>query len=177
MTTPVFHGELQLAGWSESHNGGCKVTFWLAESSDLDAFRAMTVRKGNQAGQRLACALVEIGDDELPVRPPPAPAEPEKPKGGALAKLAGQWCGMPEFVEFIRPVYDKAMGGDGSGWGDVTPEHDFAGNKLKYARHCILLLCDITSRAELDHDAEAARKFHTLIREPFAAHLKAMEHA
>ena len=81
--TPMFHSEVQLAGWSESHNGGCKVTFWLAQPSDLDAFRAMTVRKGNTAGQRLACALVEIGDDEQPVQAPAAMQQ----KGGALAQL------------------------------------------------------------------------------------------
>ena len=102
--TPMFHSEVQLAGWSESHNGGCKVTLWLAQPSDLDAFRAMTVRKGNTAGQRLACALVEIGDDEQPVQAPAAMQQ----KGGALAQLAGKWCRMPEFASFIRPIYDRA---------------------------------------------------------------------
>lgn len=66
--TPTFHGEMQLAGWSESHNSGCKVTFWLQSSEDLEAFRALTVRKGNTAGQRFMAALVEVGDDEQPVR-------------------------------------------------------------------------------------------------------------
>ena len=164
--TPTFHAEVQLAGWSESHNGGCKVTFWLAQPSDLDAFRAMTVRKGNTAGQRLACALVEIGDDERPVPPEPR-------KGGELAKLAGQWCRLPEFVEFIRPIYDRAMGGDGSSYGDVSPRRDFGGDESAYARHCILVLCNIDSRAELDHNAEAAEDFHRLIRLPFAEHLRA----
>lgn len=164
--TPMFHSEVQLAGWSESHNGGCKVTFWLAQPSDLDAFRAMTVRKGNTAGQRLACALVEIGDDERPVPPEPR-------KGGELAKLAGQWCRLPEFVEFIRPIYDRAMGGDGTGYGDVSPRRGFGGDESAYARHCILVLCGIDSRAELDHDAEAAEKFHRLIRLPFADYLRA----
>lgn len=179
MTTPVFHGELQLAGWSESHNGGCKVTFWLAESSDLDAFRAMTVRKGNTAGQRLACALVEIGDDEQPVQQPPAPppAEPEKPKGGPLAKLAGQWCGDREFRNWVRGAYDIIMGGNESGIGDLGKEDLLKLGLGGFARHAILVMCDIESRRELDHNAEAARKFHTLIREPFAAHLKALETA
>lgn len=167
--TPMFHAEVQLAGWSESHNGGCKVTFWLAEPSDLDAFRAMTVRKGNTAGQRLACALVEIGDDEKPVQAPSATQQ----KGGALARLAGKWCRMPEFVSFIRPIYDRAMGGDGSSYGDVSPRRDFGGDESAYARHCILVLCNIDSRAELDHNAEAAEKFHRLIRLPFAEHLRA----
>ena len=164
--TPMFHSEVQLAGWSESHNGGCKVTFWLAQPSDLDAFRAMTVRKGNTAGQRLACALVEIGDDERPVPPEPR-------KGGELAKLAGQWCRLPEFVEFVRAIYDRAMGGDGSSYGDVSPRQDFGGDESAYARHCILVLCNIDSRAELDHNADAAEKFHRLIRLPFAEHLRA----
>ena len=167
---PLFHGEIQLAGWSESHNGGCKVTFWLAQPSDLDAFRAMTVRKGNVAGQRLACALVEIGDDEMPVQPLAA-------KGGPLARLAGQWCRMPQFVEFIRPIYDRAMGGDGSGWGDVRPDEEFGGDTAQYARHCLLLLCGINSRAELDHDERAAEVFHTLIRLPFAEVLREAEPA
>ena len=164
--TPTFHAEVQLAGWSESHNGGCRVTFWLAQPSDLDAFRAMTVRKGNTAGQRLACALVEIGDDERPVPPEPR-------KGGELAKLAGKWCRLPEFVEFIRPIYDRAMGGDGTRWGDVRPGEDFGGDMAAYARHCLLMLCGINSRAELDHDAEAAGRFHRLIRLPFAERLRA----
>ena len=64
---PTFSGEIQLAGWSESHTGGCKVTFWLQSTEDLDAFRALTVRKGNTAGHRFMAALVEIGDDEQPI--------------------------------------------------------------------------------------------------------------
>jgi len=73
---PSFQGEMMLAGWTESHNGGCKVTFWLPSPDDLDMFRGMTVRKGNTAGQRFMAVLVEIPDGELP---PTEPKE-EKPK-------------------------------------------------------------------------------------------------
>jgi hypothetical protein len=66
--TPTFSGEMQLAAWSESHTGGCKVTFWLPTPQDLDAFRALTVRKGNHAGHRFMAVLVEVGDDEQPVQ-------------------------------------------------------------------------------------------------------------
>ena len=65
------------------------------------------------------------------------------------------------------------MGGDGTGYGDVSPRRDFGGDESAYARHCILVLCDIDSRSELDHNAEAAEKFHRLIRLPFAEHLRA----
>ena len=171
--TPTFAGEMQLAGWSESHTSGCKVTFWLQSPDDLEAFRALTVRKGNTAGHRFMAALVEIGDDELPVPPIYTGNDevlPIKPKGGALARLAGMWCMDAEFYSFIRPVYDIAMGGDGKGCGDVTPD-DFDGRVSEYCKHCILVLCDIQSRAELDHDPVAAEKFHRLIRGQYSRHL------
>lgn len=96
MTVPVaFQGEVMLAGWSQTHNGGAKVTFWLQDDTDLEAFKAMTVAKGKTAGQRLALVAVEIGDDEQPK------AQPEQ-KGGELAKLAGMFCQQPEFWEFCR---------------------------------------------------------------------------
>ena len=43
---PLFSDEVQLAGWSDSHTSGAKVTFWLSDPSQLDAFRGMTERKG-----------------------------------------------------------------------------------------------------------------------------------
>lgn len=59
------------------------------------------------------------------------------------------------------------MGGDGSDWGDVSAAD--CGGMAGYARHCILVLCEIGSRAELDHDAEAAAKFNRIIRAPYMA--------
>lgn len=63
----VFEGEMQLAGWSETHTGGCKVTLWVPSPEDLEPFKALTARKGNTAGHRMVAAFVEIGDDEQPV--------------------------------------------------------------------------------------------------------------
>ena len=91
----------------------------------------------------------------------------DKPKGGELAKLAGMWCNESNFLAFIRPVYDKTMGGDGSGWGDVTP--DDVGGTSQYCAHCIKVFCDIDSRVELDHNPAAAEKFQRLIRLPYMA--------
>lgn len=77
-----------LAGWKESHNSGATVTFWLADPASLDAFRGLTARKGNTAGQRLAMVLVEISDQETPVPQPEKPKEPI----GELCRLAVMWC-------------------------------------------------------------------------------------
>lgn len=96
MSVPIaFQGEVMLAGWSQTHNGGAKVTFWLQDDTDLEAFKAMTVAKGKTAGQRLALVAVEIGDDE---QPKPQPEQ----KGGELAKLAGMFCQSTAFWEFCR---------------------------------------------------------------------------
>ena len=147
---PVFQDEVMLAGWSESHNGGAKVTFWLSDPSALESFRAMTVAKGKTAGQRLACVLVEIGDDEKPVEPAIKESlTTEKPKGGALARLAGQWCNTPVFWDFLVWKYEYT----------VSNEPD--------AARTVYELCDIKSRAELDHNEPSADRFNKLIRVPF----------
>lgn len=139
MTVPVaFQGEVMLAGWSQTHNGGAKVTFWLSDEDDLAAFKAMTVAKGKTAGQRLALVAVEIGDDEQPVIP-----QPDAPKGGELAKLAGMFCQSVHFWEFCR--------------ADDADE----------ARDWILRVCGVQSRRDLDHNPTAAQIFHDRVRKPY----------
>jgi hypothetical protein len=132
--TPVFHGEVMLAGWSESHNGGAKVTFWLSDPSELDAFRAMTVAKGKTAGQRLGCALVEIGDDDKPVQPA-KPVQPEPESFGhyyqALHKTG--WFYSPRviaaagtdaaFLNFIRQQRCVYCGSDQNPDNPVEAAH------------------------------------------------------
>lgn len=142
MTVPVaFQGEVMLAGWSQTHNGGAKVTFWLADDTDLEAFKAMTVAKGKTAGQRLALVAVEIGDDEQPVIPPKS----RELKGGELARLAGQLCQSQDFQIWLCVESEE-----------VAADH---------IRH----VCEVGSRADLDHDATAASRFHEQIRKPFLA--------
>lgn len=137
-----------LAGWSETHNGGAKVTFWLSDPDELAAFKRMTVAKGKTAGQRLACVLIEIGDDELQKQPEPAKAE--ELKGGPLAKLAGMWCQSKDFQE----------------WIGVPNQEE--------ARLFILEECGIDSRVALDHNHLAAEIFHRSIREPYSKLLTAI---
>ncbi|MGX0136306.1 hypothetical protein [Cupriavidus metallidurans] len=152
---PVFQSEMQLMNWGESSSNGAWVKFWI-HPDDLAVFRDMKCKSGKIAGQRFACVLVEIGDDELPVQeapaepaPAPVPAVPEQ-KGGALAKLAGMWCAEPEFWRFLA---SDARNGN--------PQD------AEQAKHNLYRLCGITSRAELDHDSEAAARFHSHIRLPY----------
>lgn len=64
-----------------------------------------------ERGTAMALAALKVG-----AQPEPQP-EPEKLKGGALSILAARWCQSIEFYDFIRPLYDRAMGGNGTGWG------------------------------------------------------------
>ena len=67
----------------------------------------------------------------------------EKPKGGALARLAGQLCGQQAFIDWL--------GVNGT---------DEAAEFIRYE-------CEIKSRSELDHNAGAASIFHNAIRLPY----------
>ena len=77
-----------------------------------------------------------------------AQQEGEKPKGGPLARLAGQWCADPQFQYWI------------------------GADSADQAAELVREKCGIRSRAELDHDGEAASQFDWLIRLPFMAHMK-----
>ncbi len=94
-----------------------------------------------------------------PLKPDFEQQPEEKPKGMALAKLAGMFCKEPKFHEFIEPVYEEFL-------GDIGPD-EYGGDMAEYSRHCICVICDIESRAELDHNPAAARIFHEKIRIPF----------
>jgi len=147
---PNFAGEMQLAGWTETHNGGAKVTFWLSGPDELAAFRSLTVRKGNQAGHRFMAVLVEVGDDEQPV-PPPVIGNPisEKPKGGPLSTEAAAMCRNPEYLN----------------WSG-----DFNEAEAAVSMKAIL---GISSRSELDHNERAKEDFIVKFRGPFMRHMLA----
>lgn len=151
--TPTFTGELQLAGWSESHTGGCKVTFWLQSPDELAAFRALTVRKGNTAGHRFMAALVEIGDDELPVEPETGIPVTAKESIGDACRRAVMWCKEPQFWVFLNfhPNFASA---------DHVSSAQEAADLVKH-------VCTVNSRRELDTDNEANKTWHREIREPY----------
>lgn len=173
-TVPTITMELMLVRWAESSNGGASVTFLLADPDELAPFKALTTAKTGKGGQRFMAVLAMLGDDEAPLPvpapgpPAPCPAPPPPAKGGPLSQLAGRWCSSSAFQEWVRGVYDRHMGGDGSGFGDIG---DGQLEPADLARHAILVLCDVDSRAELDHAPGAAKRFHELIRKPFAMHL------
>lgn len=152
MTTTLFSDEVQLCGWSESHNSGAKVTFWLSDPAQLSAFRGMTERKGKTAGQRLAMVLVEIADDETPVEQPER-IPPPKEKMGPLCQLAVKWCADDKFIEWFGLFY--CLGVDKTDIGEMFKQ-----------------VLEIDSRKSLDIDERASSRFQTLIRGPYMKYLE-----
>lgn len=162
---PTFHGEVQFAGYADGSRGGPRITFRLEDRKALDTFAGLE-------GKRYMLAIVEIGDDEQPAEP--APKREQRTPRARMAPLC-EWtvlrCSEEPFQRWIKVVYDKHMGGNGHGWGDVTPD-DFGGRMDAYAAHCVKVLCNVDSRKELDTDNAAAAKLHEVIRKPYTAWLK-----
>ncbi|GLC92332.1 hypothetical protein Tamer19_17400 [Cupriavidus sp. TA19] len=69
-----------------------------------------------------------------------------KAKGGALARLAGMWCGNPDFWRFVAHRSGKPC------------------DSAAAARAYVLAVCGIESRAQLDSVPAAEAKFHAGVR-------------
>lgn len=147
---PNFSDEVMLAGWSETHNGGAKVTFWLNDSQALDAFKSLTVAKGKTAGQRFMMVLVEIDDNEQPKAP--VTIDSDKPKGGFLSQWLALRCKEPEFWAFVESSYMNCL----------AIENEIECNDATK------VILKIESKTELDNDKEAEARFHRIIRLPYA---------
>ncbi len=143
----AYRDEVMLAGWSETHTGGAKVTFWLPSAAALEPFRAMTCKKGGTAGQRFYAVLVELSDTDEPA----ARAATEAPgRGGVLARSAVMVCKAAAFQAFVaaRCGIDLAE----------------PSAREEQAKRHVIDFCGLTaSRSELDHNPAAAAAFGRLM--------------
>ena len=150
---PTFSGEVRFKSYADSSSSGARVTFTLDDRDHLSKFVGLE-------GKRYMLAIVEIGDDEQPVQQPP-----EKEPIGALCQWAVLRCREGLFYQFIAPIYDKFMGGDGLGHGDL----DIDGmTKEDFCKHAVLVICGCqSSRKELDTDPQVAKNFKERIMRPY----------
>jgi hypothetical protein len=134
---PAFSGEMQLLSWSETNSGGAKIVLALASPKELEAFKLMTVKKGNIAGQRLAVVIVEIGEDEMPV------------EQVSLTKSAALLCNSPSFWRFVEKRQGYTLGTDIE--------------RIEGAAQYLRAYCQIASRAELATNGVAGARYHALL--------------
>lgn len=132
-------------------DGTLRISFDIEPRHAQDAFRLFAA-----PGTPAAIAALQVGYAAAPnIKSYPEKDISEKPKGGPLAKLAGMWCNDPDF------------------WAWLETDPDNACHSAHGAAACLYAICEIESRAELDHDPVAAEKFHRLIRGPFMKHMMA----
>lgn len=93
----ILADEVQLLDWSETAKGGCKIVLQLTGPEALEPFRSLTLAKRGMAGQRLACMMKLLPDDDSEPNPGPEipssvgdrPAgDPEVAKTGASSLQA-----------------------------------------------------------------------------------------
>ena len=130
--------EFMLAGWSQNHTSGNKVTFWCSDE-DFEYFKDKTAKHGKTAGQRFMAALVEIGDDEQPVDRD----KPRKP----LMMSAVMLCKNENFQEFA--VLRAPVG--------------TTGDAEQTAAECIKGFCGVSSRRMLDDSQDSRESFARLM--------------
>ena len=127
-------------------DGTLRISFDVEPAHAQDAFKLFAA-----PGTPAAIAALAVGYE---AKSPIITDYPDKPKGGVLAVLAGRWCQDPDF------------------WTWFTSIGHYCENSIDAAEN-VRYLCDIKSRAELDHDSVAAEKFHRLIRGPFSKYVQA----
>jgi len=122
-------------------DGTLRISFDIDPANAQDAFRLFAA-----PGTPAAIAALQVGYAAAS----DTPAD-DTPKGGALAKLAGMWCADATFQSWINQTYvhgEPMRGEDG-------------------AARCLRSVCDIDSRAELDHNTHASGLFNSMIRGPY----------
>ena len=100
-------------------------------------------------------ALARITDEAATAEARKEFAAPEdRPKGGALCKLAAMWCAEEEFHNFLAATMK---------WAKAYSEPITS----VVAANIIRETCGVSSRADLDHDERAAHIFHRDFRLPY----------
>lgn len=159
----AFQAEVMLAGWTENHTAGAKVTFYLGDTSELEFFRALKVKSRGSSGQRFMMVLVEIGDDDKPIDQKAIANAMNK--GGAVSRLSAQWCQREDFQHWLKQRYPNR-------WANALnalSKDNLPNTDDEVAAELVRLSCGVQSRAELDHSKDALDLWERGFRKPFMA--------
>ena len=137
-------------------DGTLRISFDFEPMHAQDAFRLFAA-----PGTPAAVAALQVGYAAVQPSPVSVMGNPitEKLKGGPLSKLAGMWCATKDFQDWISDNEHK-----GIYWQCNGPLE---------AKLFVCEMCDIDSRAMLDHNPYAEELFNRLIRGPYSKHLLA----
>lgn len=142
-------------------DGTLRISFDFEPMHAQDAFKLFAAPGTPAAIAALQAGYLSKNDEKLDTSAErvqkTAETEHEKPKGGPLAKLAGMWSADPEFWKWAS---NNVHRGDSWNVEDANSAAEF-----------IRKICEVSSRADLDHDDYAESLFHAHLRGPFQKYL------
>lgn len=171
-----FVGETMLAGWKDSSYGGQTITLWLDDEADRHPFAGFNRRKNGTPGDLFAIVLVEIDENEQPVRqqqdehapgqggvPAPGGGPPRhqgksvaggahSPRRSKPSQQAHLMVTSAMFVRYLQETRPKLV----RQW---TPE---------VARRWVKSEINVESLSQIDRDSAAFKRFEEQIRKPYA---------
>jgi hypothetical protein len=134
--------EVQLLGWSETSTRGRTVTFNLPMDETTHPFKDYAIKSGKQAGHRFMMVLVEIDDQDQPVK--------------QVARLSQQAAVLCKDRQFWQWAGERSI-------SDINSEDD--------ARSWLLNGCGITSRSQFDTSRTAADWLQHMVITPYRDYL------
>ena len=141
------------AGVKDMADGSLRITFEFEPRHAADAFALFGPRGRSVAIAALVDGHGAVTDEQSDMG---NPITQRNQRLGDLAWRAVQWCKDPEFRAWLRVHRDFA--------NELTEDA---------ASEVIKSWCNVGSRKDLDVNAEAAKRFHQLIRGPYQKHLLA----
>lgn len=144
--------EASSAGVRDMADGSLRITLEFEPRHARDAYALFGSR-----GTPVAVAAL---------KPASSKAEPsERPAIGELGRWAAIRCTEEPFRVWLADAH-------GSLWGRIRGDDETL-TAEEVAAEMVRRLCHVTSRRDIDTNPEAFDKFHRLIRQPYAAWLKA----
>lgn len=163
--------EIQLAGGGEPLGKGQWVKFWLDNENANHPFAGFKGRQGEEPGDIFGSVFVELDEDDTAIdqqkrsrlehaRNPKAKHE--------LSRLAARLCTTPMFLQFLsEKVEIQHKDKDTGAISMVTAPVDWW-EKDEHAARWMRYVTGVQSRAEYDYNPAAAKKFHDMVRRPYA---------
>lgn len=144
--------KVELAGWHETDEAGCTVTFRLPDAESLDLLKAAFARPANGTDSRYLLHLLKVDGRNSSIDPVRRERLTSALQAQPLSKNALTLSRDPDFWRYLEQIDFTVVN------GEIDEAH---------AKQYIYRICDIKCRRELDEDPEAARHYQTFVIKPF----------
>lgn len=192
----LLNMEVMLAAWKDSSSIGQSILLWLDDEVEMHPFCGCSRRKTNQSGDVFALVLVELNDDDAPVRQShssPGPGHDPVPATNVHDGAAASEGAPAPRRQNAQAAQGAQPGARGSGNGGKTTRgrklsssvyllvrgqrflqwlKETKGTLVKewtgeLAHRYIKHVINVESLSDLDRDTAAVERYHKEIRRPY----------